>query len=284
MPILVDYNATCIANLMVQTKGRPKEIDTKLFRHMVLNSLRAVNKRFNKTHGQLIVCADSRSWRKDAFAYYKKNREKDRETTGVNWDEINGLLNTIADELAENLPYPVVKVNGAEADDIIATLSTSIQDKNIIVSGDKDFMQLQKYPHITQWSPRKAKLMKCPDPVAYLQEHILLGDNSDGIPNFLSDDDTFVTDGKRQRAVQKKKLKGWTENDPKDWATEQQLRNYNRNKILIDFECIPDTLRDEILDTYVCARDKADATGKSKLINYLMKNRCGQLLQKVSEF
>lgn len=284
MPILVDYNATCIANLMVQTRGKPVEVDTKLFRHMVLNSLRAYNMRFKQTHGQLIVCVDSRSWRRDVYPFYKKNREKAHDEAGVDWDGINSLLNEVTDELTENLPYPVIKVDGAEADDIIAILAASHGDKTVIVSNDKDFLQLQTDANVTQWSPRKGKLLKCKDAHMYLAEHILQGDSVDGIPNFLSDDDTFVTEGKRQKPMQKKKLAVWTENDPKDWATEQQLRNYNRNKILIDFACIPNQIREEILDTYVCARQKAEATGKSKLINYLMHNRLGQLLGKVNEF
>ena len=47
-----------------------------------------------------------------------------------------------------------MEIYGAEADDIIATLCKNFQNEKImIVSGDKDFIQLQKYPNVQQYSP-----------------------------------------------------------------------------------------------------------------------------------
>ena len=64
----------------------------------------------------------------------------------------------------------------------------------MILSGDKDFIQLHKYKNVTQYSPITKKFVNGIDPDEYLYEHILKGDVSDGVPNVLSVDNTF-TDG-----------------------------------------------------------------------------------------
>ena len=73
----------------------------------------------------------------------------------------------------------------------------------MVLSGDKDFIQLQKYPFVSQYNPIQKKFMSGIDPKQYILEHVIKGDRSDGIPNFLSDDDTFVKN-KRQRPLSKK--------------------------------------------------------------------------------
>ena len=46
----------------------------------------------------------------------------------------------------------------------------------MIVSGDKDFIQLQKYPNVQQYSPILKKYVNGHDPITYIKEHILKGD------------------------------------------------------------------------------------------------------------
>ena len=58
----------------------------------------------------------------------------------------------------------------------------------LIVSGDKDFQQLQRYDNVKRWSPNLNKFIEPEDPQEFLKEHILKGDKSDGIPNILSND------------------------------------------------------------------------------------------------
>jgi 5'-3' exonuclease len=286
MAILVDFNSVSIANLMVQTKGKPVNIDEHLFRHMVLNSIRSYRMKFHQTHGNVVICTDSRSWRKEVYEHYKASRKKSRSDSSVDWENIFDLLARIRNEIATYLPYPVVQVERAEADDIIAVLAKHITDeRNVIISNDQDFVQLQKLENVEQWSPRKTSFIKVPSVDEYIAEHILTGDSGDGIPNFLSDDDTFVTEGKRQRPISKKKLQGWIENfDHPIWATEEQLRNIDRNKKLIDFEYIPEDIQENIVSTYTYEVEKASEHGPGRVLHYLMEYRCRHLIEKVSEF
>ena len=118
----------------------------------------------------------------------------------------------------------------------------------MIISGDKDFIQLQKYPFVQQWSPITKKAVNGYDPDVYIQEHILKGDTSDGIPNVLSPDNTF-TDGLRQRPLSRKKIESWVSANTKyipTWSDEVK-RNYQRNYTLIDLTNTPEDIEDKIL-------------------------------------
>ena len=74
----------------------------------------------------------------------------------------------------------------------------------LIISSDKDFQQLQSFGNIKQYSPAHREYLVCENPEWYLSNHIIRGDSSDGIPNILSDDDTFINPDKKQTIMNKK--------------------------------------------------------------------------------
>ena len=104
------------------------------------------------------------------------------------------------------------------------------QENILIISGDKDFQQLQKYPTVTQWSPNLNKYIKCNDPQLFLKEHILRGDKSDGVPNFLSRDDV-ISEGVRQTPLRKQVVDTYLKIDID--KEDKYYRNYLRNQTLI---------------------------------------------------
>lgn len=261
---------------------------------MVLNSLRSYRNKFYKDYGELVLCYDSKHyWRRREFPFYKGTRKKDREKSNLDWNEIFEVLNMIRDEIRDHLPYKVVEVDGAEADDIIATLvkeqghiNIRLQNnmqppqKVLILSGDKDFQQLQKYKFVSQYNPIQKKFIQCEDPKAYMLEHILKGDRSDGIPNFLSDDDTFVAN-KRQRPMSKIKLARWVEQDTMDFCTTKELlANYHRNQRLIDFDCIPTEVTNNIINTF----ENTETPARGKMYPYFMKHALNEMLDHITEF
>ncbi len=199
--IIIDMNQIAVANLMMNLKmNNSKTIDESMVRHMILNSIRMYRMDHHDEYGEVVLTWDSKhSWRRDYFPEYKASRRKGREESDLNWDDIFGTLNKIRNEIKENFPYKYLEVFGAEADDIIGFLCEENRDEKImIISGDKDFIQLQKYPNVKQWSPITKKDVNGFNPTTYLKEHILRGDTSDGVPNVLSPDNTFI-DGLRQR-------------------------------------------------------------------------------------
>ena len=291
--ILVDMNQVCISNLMVSLTSTVTNISEGLVRHMVLNSLRSYRKKFFKDYGELVLCYDSKHyWRRKEFPYYKGTRKKDREKSRLDWNEIFDVLNMIRDEIKENLPYKVIEVDGAEADDVIACLvqhqafvNIRLQNnmqppqKVLIMSGDKDFQQLHKYKFVSQYNPIQKKFVMCEDPKKYLLEHIIKGDRGDGIPNFLSDDDTFVAE-KRQRPLAKAKLAKWMEMSPEQFCDDTTMKNYERNRKLISFDCIPDEVFDSIIHTY----ETTETSPRGNMYPYFGRHGLNEMLDHITEF
>ena len=276
--ILVDMSQIMMASIMMQMHmSKKSEPDEEMVRHMILNSLRMYRTRFLSEFGEMVLCYDSRHyWRRDYFPEYKHSRRKSRGTDDKNWDIIFNCLNTIKEEVKSNMPYKSVEVYGAEADDVIATLCSESSNEVMILSGDKDFIQLQKFPNVKQYSPITKKMINGMNPDDYLKEHVLKGDTSDGVPNVLSPDNTFV-DGIRQRPLSKKKIATMVEGN---FPNDEVKRNYQRNKKLIDLTCSPDELRSEILDTY----KSAPVNDRSKILNYFIKQRLKTLTESIGEF
>ena len=280
--ILVDMNQISLASVMMHLHmTKNTEPDDNMVRHMILNSLRMYRTRFSSEYGELVLCYDSKHyWRRDFFPQYKARRRTKRESDGKNWDAIFECLNTIKAEIKENLPYKFLEVYGAEADDIIASLVTEVAEEVLILSGDKDFIQLQRYPNVKQYSPITKKMVNGENPGYYLTEHVFKGDSSDGVPNVLSPDNTF-TDGLRQRPLGKKKISSWADHDFEDVAPNDEVkRNYQRNKKLIDLTQCPEELREEILDEY----RSVEIPDRSKLLNYFIEKRLKSLTDSIGEF
>ena len=278
--ILIDLNQVMISNMMAQLGGKGSDISEDLVRHMILNSIRGYNVKFKEEFGDIIICCDSRHyWRREVFPNYKSQRKQAREESSHDWDNIFTIFNQVRDELKEHMPYRVVDVYGAEADDIIAVLVKNHPDeKMLILSGDKDFIQLQKYPNLTQWSPITKKQVNGFDPTIYLKEHILRGDTSDGVPNVLSPDNTFV-DGLRQRPLSRKKIQSWLIGGGSNWNDEVK-RNFQRNSTLIDLSRTPEELKNQIRLEY----NNAPHGDRSKLLNYFMQNKLKELTENIGEF
>ena len=196
------------------------------------------------------------------------------------------ILSKIKREIKEFLPYKVVELETAEADDIIAVLVRRQQrvvgpnhaKKILILSGDKDFIQLHN-ENVRQYNPVLSKFVgKGENPSIYIKEHILKGDRSDGIPNVLSDDNVFI-EGRRQRPLSKKKINSWVEEVFMTF-TEEEQKNYNRNRKLIDLNCIPQELEDKINNEFL----NVEVAGRDKILNYFITKKLKTLIEVIDEF
>jgi len=282
--IIIDYSAIAIAAIFSQ--DRPQDIEEGLIRHMILNRVRQYNLKFREKYGQTVIACDGGSWRKQAFAQYKAGRKKNRDESPLDWKEFFRLINLVRDELKENFPYPVVYVDNAEADDIIAVLSKSTQEFGqnepvVIISADKDFLQLHRYSNVKQFSPMKRDFITINDPLFYRFEHICKGDSSDGVPNVLSPDNTF-TEGLRQKPMRAKKILEWYESKDnlESVMDTETLRNFHRNREVIDLDYIPT----EIVDAIHKATAEQVSKPKKDVLNYLITNRCAMLVEAAQDF
>jgi hypothetical protein len=285
--IILDLNQVMISNMMMHL-GNNSEVDEDLVRHMILNSIRLYKQKFSADYGELVIaCDDKNYWRKSVFPYYKAHRKEDREKSTHDWNRIFEVLNKIRDEIRDNFPYKVIQVERAEADDIIGVLTAQKgtylmnddAERVLILSGDKDFGQLQKYVNVDQFSPVLKKWIKVPDARRFLREHIMKGDRGDGIPNFLSNDSCIINK-ERQKPLATKKLDLWVDQEPEMYCDERMLRNYKRNEQLVDLEQVPDEIADAILEQYRGYK----VPKKSGLLNYFIKNKLKNLMDSIGEF
>ena len=275
--ILVDANQIAISHLMVRQKIEDG-INIDSVRRSIIKVLARIQKQFGPEYGKMVLCYDDKNyWRSEVFPYYKKNRKQEREASKYDWDLVFSVLNRIRDEIRRHMPYYVIQVHGAEADDVIATLARSLAtDKILVLSADKDFIQLQRDKRVKQYDPIRNRWIENEDPIHYLQEHIVRGDRSDGIPNILTCDDAIVN-GKAQKKMSKEKISALASMKPEDFTNFIRLRNWKRNSELIDFSNIPSNIKNNIIMKFTKYR-----LNKSIDLQYFIDNNIQDLIEEFS--
>jgi hypothetical protein len=255
-------------------------VEENLVRHMVLNTIRANIKKFREYGEVIIACDNKRYWRREVFPPYKAHRKKNREASGHDWATIFDCMSKIRQELKDHSPYKVIDVDGAEADDVIGTLVHKYAQKEpiLILSSDKDFVQLQAHSGVKQYSPTLKKFIKADDPIKQLKELIVTGDTGDGIPNILSPDNSII-DGIRQKPVTKKFLSEFAQCGISKF-NETMIRNWSRNETLIDLSMIPESISESIISTY----NETKPASRQQFMNYMIANRLKNLLEVIDEF
>jgi hypothetical protein len=282
--ILIDLNQVLLSGLMAQIAGqKTMKLEEGLVRHLVLNIIRGHVKQFRQEYGEVVLCCDNKKyWRKEFFPFYKAGRKKVREKSDLDWHLIFDILGNLKQELKENFPYKVIDVDGAEADDIIGTLTPIYAgdgNKILILSSDGDFLQLQMYKNVKQYNPAQKKYIKSENPLAELKEKIIKGDKGDGIPNVLSPADCFVRE-LRQTPINKNRLDKLLNENYVDWGDENARIGFSRNQTLIDLRQIPSDIKNSIIDTY----NNTKPAPRSKLINYFMDKKLKNLMEVIEEF
>ena len=277
MAQLVDFSQIVIGSFMMASKFSDADIDT--VRPAVLNTLRIYRTKFVSEFGELILCCDDRkTWRKDIFPNYKASRKKTRAATSIDWEKLYECLNQLKEEFTEWFPYKLIQVEKAEADDVIAILVGLINERSLILSSDKDFVQLHQF-NVRQYSPIQKKFVEG-DPKWSLHEKIIKGDVGDGVPNIMSDDNVFVDEGRRQKPITKKKVDAWYELKPDMYCSSEMLRNYNRNKQLVDLGEVPESIRINITKQF----ETVAVGDRKRLLTYFINHRLKNLTESLSEF
>jgi hypothetical protein len=296
--ILIDYSQVALSTILTfqrELKGTESEVKN-LIRHVTLSTIKSYKRKYGKEYGEVVICCDGRKyWRKEYFEFYKASRKTNREKSDLNWKLIFDTLTELREDIAKHFPYRVIHVDRAEADDIVACMTKWVQSnqlvqeglveesqKVLILSSDKDFKQLQLYPNVAQWSPMVKKFITSSkkEIQEFMIEHIVKGDAGDGVPNILSKDDVFVV-GDRQKPISAKRLAEFIELGESACRTDDEKRNWQRNKVLVAFENIPVDVNDEIVNTYLNNKPTGD---KMSIMNYLIAHKCRLLLDDLEDF
>lgn len=296
--ILVDYSQVALSAILTfqrELKGTESEVKN-LIRHVTLSTLKSYKKKYGKEYGELVVCCDGRKyWRREVFQYYKAGRKKARDASDLDWTLIFDTLSEMRDDISKHFPWKVIHIDRAEADDVIAVMAKWSQSngfvqqglvedpqKVLILSSDGDFIQLQKWANVSQYSPMQKKQIKATKRELYekfITHVVKAGD--DGIPNILSPDDIFLQEGVRQKRISSQRLDDFLEKGFDACRNDEERRNWHRNLQLIDFEFIPEDVAQSIVDAYLNNKPTGD---KMSVMNYLIENRCRLLLDELDDF
>jgi hypothetical protein len=282
----MDFNQVILASLFQAVGNHTNiDIDENVIRHMFLNSVRMNRKKFHNDYGEIIICADGKNtWRREAYPYYKANRKKTRDKSDLDWNNVFNIMNVIRDEMREFFPYKVIHIDHCEADDIIGTIihneGTTMNtgaEKYLVLSADKDFIQLQTYANVDQYDPIRKRWLSDNNPTQFLEEHIIKGDSGDGVPNILSPDNCLAV-GERQKPMTQKRMalyRGTSEN-----MDEETIARYNRNKKMIDLNEVPQNYKDMIMAEYT----QEETVGRSKLFNFFITKKLKNLVSDIQDF
>lgn len=273
--IIMDFSLSLHQNVHILDK-LGEEINKENLRIRLLDSILYVSKRFKEDYGnEIIIALDNSSWRKSFFSNYKSKRKEKRKEDKFDWDSIHKYFNEIIEEIKENLPYKVIKVYGAEGDDIVAVLANYFKNTSnytLIVGPDKDYAQLHRLPNVKQYCPIKNQFLNFENDeiMRILFTHICRGDSSDGIPSILNDKDCFVN-GIRQKPLKQvyineafeHALKGGL----KEFLGSEKFKRFEENKTLIDFRSIPEDLKEKIISGY-----EKQKHVKNNIYKYIVQN------------
>lgn len=202
MPIILDVSGTMYASLHVDLVGGGQP-QLNYIRHLVLNSILFINKKFRDEYGELIIAFDNSSWRKKFFPLYKWVRYNGLQDDGNDWEYIHQCMESISSDIMEHFPYPCVKVKYAEGDDVIGVLSDKFAqtgEKVMIVSGDKDMVERTKYANVQQYRPVQKCMYEVDDPKRHEFNLLVKGDKDDGVPNIYSLDNFYQTQYLKKQA------------------------------------------------------------------------------------
>jgi len=244
--------------------------------HITLNSIKKAWQDFNGSH--VVFCLEGRSWRKDYYAPYKRNRsdaraahtEKQAEEEKVFWE----AFDTFKDFIAEKTNCTVLQHKQLEADDLIAGwIQTHPDAKHVIISTDSDFVQLIA-PNVRQYNgvmetttthegilDKKGKRVidkktnqakDVPNPEWLLFEKCMRGDPTDNVfsayPKVRKNklEEAFNDRSNRGFAWNNMMLQRWVDHNGEEHRV---LEDYERNRKLIDLAAQPQDIRDVITET-----------------------------------
>lgn len=281
--LIFDGNNMAYRNLFVTLFFHPEDNDKFfLWRHQMLNDIIDKIKKFSPT--KVVLAFDERgSWRYKIYERYKEGRKAFRDKSIVDFDKFFPVFDEYINDI-KNLftNMYVIRIKECEADDIIAVLTRDVFVKNnyevIIISSDKDLNQLLMLNNVKQYDAKhnengQGKFIECINPKMQLELKVLTGDKSDFIPAIKN----------RFGIVSAKKVlsEGLEEFLNKPENTDIK-KNYERNRILIDFDFIPKNICETIINTY--NEYPIRAIDSKKILSFFTKNRLLQLMNRWNEY
>lgn len=289
---LIDFSQLTLATVM-HTYAPTDVLSIDMIRHLIISTIKHNVLKNRAKYKHIVICIDNAEfgyWRRHKAYYYKKHRSIDKEESDWDWDTIHKAINEVSKEISENLPFITLSLPHTEADDIIGVLCRYLDETQpdapvLITSSDGDFTQLHRYKNVKQWSPMQKKWVqpKHGSPRRDLLYKIVKGDGKDTIANIYSRSDFIITkeEGERQKSVSSKLMAQVFEaKDPKTLFTGDVLARYNENELLLDFDFIPDEIRNPIIEKF----NTFKVPPRRLVYPYFVKKKLVKMLEFVNDF
>jgi len=269
---LIDMSSVAVSAAKAQSAMTGEDItDIKFLRHLILNSILSNRKRFKGAYPELILAFDGKgNWRKEKYPFYKAHRQSNRNADSFDWSAFFTAYETIKSELRSVFPFKMIEIDGVEADDIIGVIASTVQTPVLIHAKDSDFNQCCRYPNVQIYSPFKKAIVLDENAEHNLFVKICKGEVGDGIPNILSPTNSF-TDKIRQKAMTSSKIAKFKLDGIGDADI---AARFEQNRELIDFQFIPQIVKDRILEAYATPTKLPD---KAAIFAYLTQKELSQI-------
>lgn len=291
-------------------KGLPYSFLENSVRSYVISKINHVARKFSLSWSHIIIAWDSQNyWRTDYFPYYKENRKEAKKNSEIDFPKMHKFFDEFETELREVFPVNHIKVDKAEADDIIATIGYYYTADNLImVSRDKDFLQcvsdtVKLYdPFLNDFKSniRIYKAKKAEDSIVwdvrnkkdakrFLLYQILMGDETDGVPSVVLPNDIFVNPLKSRKDFERFGPKTCATkffgDDKREMLYEYHNKyedNFERNSILVDMKRCPVEIKREIVEKFEAIRSKEfEAFEGKKFEDWCLKYGLHELYQNI---
>ena len=223
----------------------------KHFDETYMKNLIKFKNQYNIPFENMIVvrdCPRETIWRMNLYPEYKANRKNTCSYKNKKYNIGNifkHIYNNLYPQLEKQYGFKILKVENAEADDIIAVLANKIRelDKNrlvVIISNDNDYLQLVNEKTLI-WSLQNKLLNTKVETTSeeILLKKILKGDDSDNIPSLVGN---MSEKDVNELIKDEVKLNNWLNSNP------EKMESYNNNRRLIDFHYIPNEIKELIIN------------------------------------
>ena len=208
MMILFDFNHIVIEGASYSLH-KTRILEPKLIRLVVLRKFGFCLRSFKQEYGKPVICREGGGyWRKGVFPQYKSGRADARQKDSMDWGTIFNISDMLAAELQEYFAIPCIKIKNQEADDVISAIVRKMPENHMIVSRDKDFLQLKYFGNVDQYDLIKKSNLEYPDDMTqdeFYVHMIIKGQSKDGVPNIFSDNN-YLVESIRQSSVTKAML------------------------------------------------------------------------------
>ena len=270
--LMFDFHNTAHRTVHIAQHNNPEDKEFIYWKYLMINSFLTQIRKFEPTR-VIFTIDEKNNWRKDIYPEYKATRKIVKEKSAIDFEKFYAMMDSFIEELKTvftNCYF--IQATKCEGDDVIATLVERFKgSETILISTDKDFIQLMKFKKFKLYNPLKKQFVVSINPKRDLEIKIIMGDKSDNIPAIKP-----KTGPKTAEKLLNEGLEELLN------SSEDAKNNYERNRRLIDMTMIPKSITKYISEIY----DRYELTpfNTRKVWQFMLTNRIRKIADSLNQF